>query len=82
MDIKGGVVHEVSDELTAILISNTELLDNWQALTPLARNEWLCWLADAKKSETKIKRTQRLVNDILAGKKRPCCWPGCSHRNK
>ena len=35
-----------------------------------------------KKQETKDKRLERLQEDILKGKKTPCCWPGCPHRRE
>ena len=54
----------------------------WEALTPLARNEWICWTLSAKQEATREKRRGRLHEEILAGKKRPCCWPGCPHRRE
>jgi len=54
----------------------------WEALTPLARNEWICWTLSAKQEATREKRRERLHEEILAGKKRPCCWPGCPHRRE
>lgn len=52
----------------------------WKNITPLARNEWICWVTSAKKTETRKQRTQRAHNDLIEGKRRPCCWPGCPHR--
>jgi hypothetical protein len=52
----------------------------WQALTPLGRNEFICWVEDAKKSDTRARRIQRTCAELLEGKKRPCCWAGCIHR--
>ena len=77
-----GVVHDVPTDLRSILIADEEALDLWEGLTPLGRNEWICWIEDAKKSETRQRRIDRLLNDVKEGKRRPCCWPGCSHRKK
>ncbi|WP_226648353.1 YdeI/OmpD-associated family protein [Microbulbifer variabilis] len=54
----------------------------WQKITPLARNEWICWVIDAKKDTTRNKRIDRAIEDLKSGKQRPCCWPGCPHRIK
>lgn len=80
--IAAGVVHKVPEDLRTILIADAAVLELWEGLTPLARNEWLCWVEDAKKSETRNKRIERVHNDLNNGKRRPCCWPGCSHRGK
>ena len=78
----GGVVHALPDDLKALLVGDAETLRLWGTLTPLARNEWICWVEDAKKSETRATRMRRVGEDLKAGKRRPCCWPGCSHRER
>ncbi len=80
--IAPGVVHSVPEDLQRRLITDSAVLEIWQGLTPLARNEWLCWIEDAKKMPTREKRLARLQTDLMAGKRRPCCWPGCAHRSK
>lgn len=80
-DIATGVVHEVPDDLKATLASNADLVKLWNDLTPLARNEWICWVTIVKKAETRTEHIDRLAAEILEGKRRPCCWPGCPHRN-
>ena len=77
---KNSALHEIPDDLKIILNSNLELLEKWNNLTPLARNEWICWVTIVKKEETRIEHLHRLSEDLLKGKKRPCCWPGCPHR--
>ena len=72
--------HETPDELRAILADNRPLKARWDALTDLARNEWICWMTSPKKQETRDAHLVRLQDDVLAGKRRPCCWPGCPHR--
>jgi uncharacterized protein YdeI (YjbR/CyaY-like superfamily) len=79
--IETGVVHEVPDDLEEVLINNSDVLEKWNSLTPLARNEWICWVTIVKKAETRSEHIVRLQEDLLKGKKRPCCWPGCPHRN-
>ena len=74
--------HDTPDQLQAELDRDTSLLVRWNSLTPLARNEWICWMTSPKKQETRDAHFARLKEDILAGKKRPCCWPGCPHRRE
>lgn len=75
-----GVVHEVPDDMRTMLTDSDDVCNLWNNLTPLARNEWICWITSAKKPETRIKRIDWARSDLLKGKKRPCCWPGCPHR--
>lgn len=78
--ILSGVVHEVPEDLKKTFLVDRDLLEKWNKLTPLARNEWICWVTIVKKSETRKEHILRLSEDLLKGKKRPCCWPGCPHR--
>lgn len=80
MKPSNGVVHDVPADLKAALLADDEALALWEDITPLARNEWICWVEDAKKNETRLARIQRVSADLKAGKRRPCCWPGCPHR--
>jgi uncharacterized protein YdeI (YjbR/CyaY-like superfamily) len=80
-EIADGVVHEVPADVKAVLTSNSEVLEKWNKLTPLARNEWICWVTIIKKQETRKEHLVRLQEDLLKGRKRPCCWPGCPHRS-
>jgi uncharacterized protein YdeI (YjbR/CyaY-like superfamily) len=73
--IATGVVHEVPDDLENILIARPDILALWNKLTPLARNEWICWVTIVKKIETRNEHLLRLCEDLAHGKKRPCCWP-------
>jgi len=78
--ILNGVVHEVTDDLKEMLIANPDVLEKWNGLTSLSRNEWICWVTIVRKDETRKEHLVRLREDVRKGKKRPCCWPGCPHR--
>jgi len=78
--LSGGVVHTVPNDLRLILMSSPKVRDAWNSLTPLARNEWICWTISVKKAETRKEHVERVRADLLKGKRRPCCWPGCPHR--
>ena len=78
--IASGVVHDTPTDLRSSLISDPKALAAWETITPLARNEWICWIESAKKAETRNRRIERARTELLEGKRRPCCWPGCPHR--
>jgi bacteriocin resistance YdeI/OmpD-like protein len=52
----------------------------WENLTPLARNEWICWVTFVKKAETRQEHVTRVISELKEGVRRPCCWIGCIHR--
>ena len=80
-DFLAGTVHtSIPPELKTILSANKSLSRIWEDLTPLARNEWICWILSPKKQETRDAHIQRLVIELKQGKRRPCCWIGCIHR--
>jgi len=75
-----GVVHEVPADLRKVLLADESALERWQDLTPLARNEWICWVISNKKPETRASHIERVPIELLQGMRRPCCWLGCNHR--
>ena len=74
--------HKLPPELRAVLQDDGVLQEKWNSLTALARNEWICWMTSVKQVATRDKRLGRLQEDLMAGKRRPCCWPGCPHRSE
>ena len=78
--IPGGVVHDLPGDLRDALKRDAAAFATWLAITPLARNEWICWIESAKKQETRRKRIDWGCSSLSDGKRRPCCWPGCPHR--
>ena len=78
--LANGTVHDVPADLQKTLVGNDALTQTWNSLTPLARNEWICWVITNKKPETRENHIQRLKVELTKGKRRPCCWAGCPHR--
>jgi len=78
--ITGGVVHDLPADLRAALLADESALERWEDLTPLARNEWICWTITTKKQETRDAHVERVITELLEGVRRPCCWVGCLHR--
>ena len=79
-DISSGTVHEVPADLREALTSDPQALAAWEDLTPLARNEWICWTISVKKPETRTQHVERVRSELKEGIRRPCCWMGCIHR--
>ena len=80
--VPGGVVHKLPADLRTALIANATALDAWRVITPLARNEFICWVEDAKQETTRERRIRRTQEELEEGQRRPCCWPGCKHRDR
>ncbi|MGA7857931.1 MAG: YdeI/OmpD-associated family protein [Terracidiphilus sp.] len=80
VQISGGVVHNLPANLRKALASDAKALAAWEDITPLARNEWICWTISVKKDETRQQHVERVCSQLKEGMRRPCCWPGCPHR--
>jgi uncharacterized protein YdeI (YjbR/CyaY-like superfamily) len=79
-EVSGGVVHELPEDLQKALTADATALAAWEDLTPLARNEWICWTISVKKPETRRQHVERVRAELKEGVRRPCCWIGCIHR--
>jgi uncharacterized protein YdeI (YjbR/CyaY-like superfamily) len=78
--ISAGVVHDLPADLRSALTADPEARAAWEDITPLARNEWICWTTSVKKAETRRQHVERVCSELKEGMRRPCCWPGCPHR--
>lgn len=77
---RAGPVHSLPADLRKAIQSDPIAKTVWADITPLARNEWICWVTSAKKEETRGKRITVGLDKMRKGMRRPCCWPGCPHR--
>lgn len=78
--LPAGTVHKLPNDLRDALRSDADVVDKWLDITPLARNEFICWIENAKQIKTRARRVRRTCEELQEGKKRPCCWIGCIHR--
>lgn len=78
--IAEGTAHKLPADLKKALSSNPKALAAWEDITPLARNEWICWNVTVKQQKTRDEHIKRTVKELTEGKRRPCCWMGCIHR--
>ena len=77
-----GTFHKLPNDLIKALKSDKTAHKAWQSLTPLSRNEWICWTITTKKPETRANHIERTITELMEGVRRPCCWAGCVHRKK
>ena len=81
--VSGGTVHTLPADMREALLGNKRWLEMWEDITPLARNEWICWVISVAKPETRAKHIPIMQDKMLKkGMRRPCCWQGCPHREK
>ncbi len=73
-------IHKVPADLRKALLASPKALSAWENITPLARNEWICWTISVKQEETRRDHIRRVRDELIKGMRRPCCWPGCPHR--
>jgi uncharacterized protein YdeI (YjbR/CyaY-like superfamily) len=80
--VPGGAVHKLPGDLHKALIANPLARNAWMDITPLSRNEFMCWVEDAKQDTTRECRIRRTKEELGEGQRRPCCWPRCKHRKR
>lgn len=81
--LPAGTVHnKLPTDLKKALLKDKTAKAAWLDITPLARNEWICWVEGAKLIETRTRRVKRAHEELAEGMRRPCCWPGCIHRER
>ena len=78
--LEHGTVHPLPPDLRKAIAADAVATSVWIDITPLARNEWTCWVTSPKKEETRRKRIDVGIDKMRSGLRRPCCWPGCPHR--
>ena len=78
--ISSGTVHTMPSDLRKALTHDRAALAAWEDITPLARNEWICWVVFVKQEETRKNHVKRVISELKEGMRRPCCWLGCIHR--
>lgn len=78
--VSDGAFHKLPADLKTAIEADKTMFVAWEDITPLARNEFICWVTDAKKPETRARRIVIARDKLHKGERRPCCWIGCIHR--
>ena len=80
--LPSGTMHKLPDDMRQAILADKRIREMWEDITPLARNEWICWTVTVAKPETRKKHIAVMRDKMLKGTRRPCCWAGCIHRQK
>ncbi len=72
--------HQLPADFKKAIYSSEKAKNVWEDITPLARNEWICWVTSGKLAETRGIRMKKAISKLSGGMRRPCCWAGCPHR--
>lgn len=78
--LSGGTVHALPADVREMIAKHPKIAALWEDITPLARNEWICWITSGKQKETRHVRLEKARSKMGGGMRRPCCWAGCPHR--
>lgn len=65
---------DVPADLQAALKADKRAHDLWRDITPMARWDWLRWIASTGRAETRARRIQVALSKLKAGMHRPCCF--------
>ena len=65
---------KVPEDLRTALATVQGTEEAWNALTPIGRRDFIGWINEAKLAETRQKRIMRCCENLLKGKRRPCCY--------
>jgi len=74
-------MHTLPSDFKQAINADKKVAALWESITPLARNEWICWVTSGKKAETRQIRIAKGISKMRSGMRRPCCWAGCPHRS-
>lgn len=64
----------VPDDLRSALDGAPDIADLWDAITPMARWEWVRWVRATKNPATRARRVEVGISKMRDGKRRPCCF--------
>lgn len=78
--ISSGTVHKIPTDFKSAILASKKVSAVWEDITPLARNEWICWVTSGKRVETRTIRIIKAISKMNSGMRRPCCFAGCPHR--
>lgn len=64
----------VPTDLGAALDDSATASARWQAITPMARWEWVRWVGATRNADTRNRRVEVSISKLDAGSSRPCCF--------
>lgn len=61
-------------DLRVALTADPSAESAWSSLTAIGRRDFISWINEAKQAETRTRRIERCCENLVKGKKRPCCY--------
>ena len=65
---------EVPDDLGKALSATPAALAVWNDTTPIARRDWITWMTQGRRAETRLIRIEKMIDMLSKGKRRVCCF--------
>jgi hypothetical protein len=65
---------DVPEDLKQALATSPKAEEAWNAITPLARWDWIRWIRAVKTRETRQKHIDVALDKLNKGMRRPCCF--------
>lgn len=65
---------DVPADLREVLSSSPSALEGWEATTAIARRDWITWMEQGKRAETRLIRIEKMLDMLSKGKRRVCCF--------
>lgn len=65
---------EVPMDLHEALANAPAAAETWYSTTAVARRDWITWLGQGKKAETRMIRLAKMLDMLAKGKRRVCCF--------
>ena len=65
---------DIPDDFVTALRAAPDTADLWNAITPMARWEWVRWINATANADTRSRRIEVAIDKLRAGKRRPCCF--------
>lgn len=64
----------VPEDLREALSAAPAALAVWRDTTPIARRDWITWMGQGKRAETRLIRIEKMIDMLSHGKRRVCCF--------
>jgi hypothetical protein len=65
---------ELPADWKAALAADSQGTALWQRITPMARWDWLRWIASTGRADTRERHIEAALSKLKDGERRPCCF--------
>ena len=65
---------ELPEDLAVALTNSPIATEVWNSTTTVARRDWITWMLQGRKAETRAIRLCKMIDMLEHGKRRVCCY--------